>query len=242
MNEAQYILFDQYLNNELNFEEKEAFENDLKSDEAMQESLRIYKDLNGYLAHKFGNETQLNAFKANLKQAAAANANKSETKIFSIKPIYYAVAACFALIFGIMFYNNSTADPTFVDYYTQQSANFGERGDIKKDLKAAQDAFNRDDYRTAATLFESILKTDPRPEIEFFYGVSLMQIDKFYDSELVFIRLIAGNSVYKNNAIWNLALLKLKQKDYYSCKEILKTIPRDYEDYAQVAKLLSNLN
>jgi TolA-binding protein len=241
MNEESYLLFEQYLNNEMNFEEKESFENDLKSNVEMFESFEIYKDLNGYLKNKFENESNLKTFKENLNNAAGANDKKFESKIFSIKPIYYAIAACFALIFGIIFFNQNNSTPTFNDYYQQQTANFSERGDVIKILKQAQDAFNKDDYKLAASLFETILKSYPRPEIEFFYGISLMQINKFYESEKVFYKLIDGNSIFKNNAYWNLALLKLKQKDFESCKKILLQIPKDFENYNQVEKLLSNL-
>ena len=59
---------------------------------------------------------------------------------------------------------------------------------------------------------------------------------------VVFQELKSGNSIYKNKAIWNLALSKLKQKDYKSCKEILLTIPADYENYDQVQELLQELD
>ncbi|MBC7641641.1 MAG: tetratricopeptide repeat protein, partial [Flavobacterium sp.] len=189
---------------------------------------------------KFETEKQLNAYKENLKIASGTN-NKKFGKIFSLKPIYLAIAACFALVFGLMIFNNSKSDPTFTDYYQKENANFTERGDVIKILKQAQDAFNRDDYKLAASLFETILKNYPRPEIEFFYGISLMQIDKFYESELVFNKIIQGNSIYKNNAIWNLALSKLKQKDFAACKEILLKIPKEYEDYSKVQDLLAHL-
>lgn len=240
MNEEQYLLFENYLNNYLNFEDKENFENDLKSNQQLASAFEVYKNLNTHLQQKFENENQLNDFKANLESAKKLM-NKKETKIFSIKTIYYAIAACFALVFGLIIYNSNQSDPTFIDYYQKQNANFTERGDVIKTLKQAQDAFNKDDYKLAASLFETILKTYPRPEIEFFYGISLMQINKFYESEMVFDRLIKGNSVYKNNAIWNLALLKLKQKDFVACKEVLQSIPKDYEDYGKVEDLLDHL-
>ncbi len=243
MNEDRYILFDQYLNNELNLEEKTNFENQLSNDSGMAEAFEIFKDLNSHLSQKFENQENLNSFSNNIKNAATANKNQNKTKIISIKPIYYAVAACFALIFGIMIFNNSNNEPTFENYYKQENANFAERGgDIIKTLKQAQDAFNNDDYKLAASLFETILEKYPRPEIEFFYGVSLMQLDKHYQAEMVFSKLIKGNSAYKNNASWNLGLLKLKQKDFDSCKQILKTIPKDFENYDQVEKLLDSLN
>ncbi len=242
MNEDRYLLFDQYLNNELNLEEKTNFENQLVNDSEMAEAIEIYKDLNNHLSQKFENQENLNDFKNNIKNVASANKKQNKTKIISIKPIYYDVAACFALIFGLLIFNNSNNDPTFENYYKQENANFAERGgEIIKILKQAQDAFNNDDFKLAASLFETILEKYPRPEIEFFYGVSLMQLDKHYQAEMVFSKLIKGNSAYKNNASWNLALLKLKQKDLDSCKQILKTIPKDFENYNQVEKLLDSL-
>ena len=53
--------------------------------------------------------------------------------------------------------------------------------------------------------------------------------------------IIKGNSAYKNTATWYLALSKLKQEDYDSCKSILLQIPNDYEDYDQVKILLDEL-
>ena len=238
MNEEQYLLFENYLNNDLNFEDKENFENELKSNSEFAEAFEIYKDLNSHLSLKFQVENDLNAFKQNLSNASGT---LKKSKIISIKPIYYAIAACFALIFGIMVFNNSNKVPTFVDYYEQQNANFTERGDVLLILKQAQDAFNKDDYKLAASLFETILKTYPRPEIEFFYGISLMQIDKYYEAEVVFNKLIKTDDVFKNTATWNLALLKLKQKDYSACKKILQTIPKDYEDYSKVEDLIDHL-
>ena len=49
-------------------------------------------------------------------------------------------------------------------------------------------------------------------------------------------------NTFKNKAIWGLALAKLKEKDYKSCKEILLTIPADYENYDDVQRLLNDLD
>ena len=62
MNEEKYILFDKYLNNELNSEEIIEFENELTSNSEMATSFDIFKDLNGHLDNKFGNENDLNQF------------------------------------------------------------------------------------------------------------------------------------------------------------------------------------
>ncbi|MBC7640940.1 MAG: tetratricopeptide repeat protein, partial [Flavobacterium sp.] len=125
MNEEKYLVFENYLNNDLDFEEKETFENELKSNSEIASAFEIYKDLTIHLQQKFETEKQLNAYKENLKIASGTN-NKKFGKIFSLRPIYLAIAACFALVFGLMIFNNSKSDPTFTDYYQKENANFTE--------------------------------------------------------------------------------------------------------------------
>lgn len=240
MNEDRYQLFDQYLNNELSLEEKNNFEQQLITDKEIENSFEIFKELNGFMSNKFENEEQLKSFKENLKNVSSQSKLDKKQKMFSIKPIYYTVAACFALIIGLIVFNNSGV-PVYQDFRQLEQAQFIERGDVIKDLKLAQDAFNSKKYNEAVPIFEKILKIYPRPEIEYFYGISLLETDKYYESEMVFNKLIIGKSTYKTKAIWNLALLKLKQKDFISCKNILMTIPKDYEDFNQVEKLLESL-
>ena len=53
--------------------------------------------------------------------------------------------------------------------------------------------------------------------------------------------IIRLKSIYKNKAIWYLALSKLKQKDFTACKEILLTLPKSSEDYDNAQKILNKL-
>lgn len=84
-------------------------------------------------------------------------------------------------------------------------------------------------------------KNKKRPKYNF-YGVSLLEESHYIKAEAVFDELKAGTSVYKDKAVWYLALSKLKQKEYKACKEILQTISQDYEDYDDVQDLLNDLD
>mgnify|MGYP003474445742 CR=1 FL=1 len=77
-------------------------------------------------------------------------------------------------------------------------------------------------------------------EVRELFGI--LQKEAFQKAENNLAELKSGTSIYKNKATWYLALSKLKQKDYKTCKEILLTIPDDYEDYDQVQELLSELD
>jgi len=133
-------------------------------------------------------------------------------------------------------------DPAFEDYNNHENAYFTERGEANDPLKLAQDAFNAKNYKEAITNFELILKEKKSPETQLFYAISLLEDNQFQKAEIQLMDLKLGNSIFKNKAVWYLALSKLKQKDYKSSKEILRSIPTDYEDYNQVQELFDELD
>ena len=240
MNEERYILFGQYLENELSAEEKTDFEKQLTEDQEFASAFEIFKELNLHLENKFGNANELKAFKKNLKSVSKQHFKTKKPKVVAFKPWQYAIAASVAILVGLFVFQN--INPSFDDYNNPEIATFVERGDINENLKLAQDAFNAKNYKEAILHFETILKESKSPEIQYFYAVSLLENDEFQKADANLLELQSGTSVYKNKATWYLALSKLKQKEYDSCKAILQTIPDDYEDYDQVQELLNELD
>ena len=240
MNEERYILFGQYLENELSDQEKTTFEKQLSEDQELALAFEIFKDLNLHLENKFGNEQELKAFKNNLKSISKEHFKSKKSKVVAFKPWQYAIAASIAILVGLFIFQN--INPSFEDYNNPEMATFVERGDVNENLKLAQDAFNAKNYKTAIPYFEAILKVNKSPEIQYFYAVSLLEDNQFQKAETNLSELKSGTSIYKNKATWYLALSKLKQEEYKSCKEILLTIPDDFEDYDQVQELLNELD
>jgi thioredoxin-like negative regulator of GroEL len=241
MNEEHFLEFDEYLQDEMSVADKLAFEQQLKEQPDLAMAFDTYKELHIHLENKFGQANELKAFQENLKGISKEHFKKPKTKVIAFKPWYYGVAASVAVLFGLFFLNQNS-NPTFEDYNQPETAFFTERGETNDNLKLAQDAFNAKHYKTAISIFETILKTDKNAEIQYFYGVSLLEENRVADAETVFNALKSGNSIYKNKAIWSLALSKLKQKDYKSCKELLLSIPEDFEGNDQVDALLEDLD
>lgn len=240
MNEERYILFDQYLQGEMTVEEKDSFEKQLAEDPELSSEFETFKEVQLRLKNKFELEEETEAFKANLTTISDKHFNTNKPKVVVMRPWFYAAAASIIVLFGLFFfdYNN----PTFADYDNPEPASFVERGDTNATLKEAQTAFNDGKYAAAIPLFEEILKENKTPEIQYFYGVALLEESKYPKAESIFNELRSGTSAYKEKATWNLALSKLKQKKYAACKEILETISQDYENYDDVEKLLDELN
>ncbi|WP_310557389.1 tetratricopeptide repeat protein [Flavobacterium sp.] len=240
MQDELYIAFESYLNNEMSTEEKNTFETKLKNDVSFSKNFNDYKETTAFVSHKFSSDRT--AFQENLKSIATNSSieeKPKKSKVIQLKTFIYAVAAVFVLFFGLQLFLNNT--PGYEDFDQHENANFVERGDVVKSLKLAQDAFNTKNYKEAIKYFEVVIKEYPRPEVHYFYAISLLEDNQYAKSEFVLNEIIKGNSVYKNTATWYLALSKLKQKDYTSCKSILLQIPNDYEDYEQVKMLLEEL-
>ncbi len=240
MNEERYIVFENYLSNELSDEEKTNFEKQLSGDPELASAFEIFKELNQHLENKFGNEQELKAFKKNLKSISKEHFKSKKPKVVGLKPWQYAIAASVAILVGVFVFQN--INPSFEDYNNPEMATFTERGDVNESLKLAQDAFNMKNYKAAIPHFETVLKENKSPEIQYFYAVSLLEDNQFQKAETNLSELKSGTSIYKNKATWYLALSKLKLKDYDSCKAILLTIPDDFEDYDQVQELLNELD
>ena len=240
MNEERYILFDEYLQGELTIEAKNDFEKQLVEDPEFASEFETFKNIQFQLDNKFGFEQERQAFKENLSQIAEKHFD-NKPKVIGLKPWYLAVAASVAVLFGLFFFNYNQ-NPVYGDYNNPEHASFTERSTSDETLKQAEKAYNHKTYNKAIPLFETILQKNKTAEIQFFYGVSLLEESHYIKAEAIFNELKAGSSAYKEKAVWYLALSKLKQKDYEGCKKILETISEDYEGYDQVEELLHQLD
>lgn len=240
MNEERYLLFDQYLQGEMTIEERNSFEKQVSENEEFAAEFRTFKEVLAQLDNKFGYDDEREAFRENLSAISDKHFNKEKPKVVLMRPWYYAAAASVAILFGLFFFDYNQ-NPSFNDYNHPGQAHFTERSNTNESLIEAEKAFNERKFKEAIPFFEAVLKSNKTSEIQYYYGVSLLQTGQNNKAEGVFNELKSGSSVYKEKAIWNLALIKLKQKDYKGCKQILQTISQDYEDYDEVQELLDAL-
>lgn len=240
MKEEKYILFDQYLQGELSDEARLDFEKKLSQSHELSSEFETFKEVQIQLETKFDFAADRDAFTANLKVISKEHFKTDKSKVIPIKFWTYLVAASVALLFGLFLFNPS--QPVFEDYSQYEKAYLTERSEGDAYLKQAEAAFNAKDYKAAIPFFEAVLRENKTAEIQYFYGVSLLENNQIKQAEAEFNWIKSGNSIYKNKAVYALALIKLKQKNYKACKEILLTIPSDYENYDKVQELLDELD
>ena len=81
MNEELYIVFENYLTNQLSEKDKIDFENQLQNDASIREKFRIYQNWTNYLENKFDSKTI--DFKKNWKPFL--NQTSQKTKNLKLK-------------------------------------------------------------------------------------------------------------------------------------------------------------
>ncbi len=240
MNEEIYITFDRYLEDEMSSEEKVIFESQLTNDAVLNETFEAYKTTASLLKTKFSPESS--AFRKNLKEASDTYfAEKSGTKkLIFFKPWHYGIAASLLVFIGLWFFTQNS-DARYSDYNQHETAMFVERGQENDDLKNAQAFFNAKEFHKAAASF-SKLPLENNTEINYFYAITLIEIDDFSKAEMLLEPISKANSVYKYKAVWYIALSKLKQNKKEECKVLLVQIPPEAEDYAKAKELLNDLD
>ena len=243
MTDQDYILFEEYLSENLSAEAMATFENRLLNETEFNQAFLTYKELSGYLAHTFENEDKTEAFKNDLNTVSSNyfNQQKIAKKVIRFKPWQYAMAASVAIFIGLYSYNLFSV-PTYGDFVSHNTISFAIRGTQNELLSNAENAFNNKNFTAAETYFTQLIQAEPyNQEFQLYKAISAIELNKFNDSKNILTKILQGNSAYKNKASWYLALSKLKQKDYNSCAEILKTIPADADDYKKAQKLLKKL-
>ncbi|WP_322551375.1 tetratricopeptide repeat protein [Flavobacterium psychraquaticum] len=241
MQEELYIGFENYLLNEMTAEEKSVFENKLQKDDNFSEQFQIYKETTQFLELKFSKEAV--DFKQNLVKIGSNHFGKTTTRSSKVIPLqskWFAVAAMLVVFMGVWYFNQS-GNPTFSDYNDYNEAHFIERSDTNQNLVDAQTFFNAKNYKKAAQSFAKI-EDLTNPELQLYYGISLIETDDYAKASVLLTNISQGNSVYKEDAIWYLALSSLKQKDYKTCKKQLELISQDSEKYNQAQNLLKELD
>lgn len=242
MKEDIYITFEDYLSNQMSEEVKKKFEEQLALDPEMSNKLQVYVRWTEFLEGNFSKETT--DFKNNLsriaKQHSSGTINSNKSKVIPFNSKWFAIAATIVVFISIWFFTQN-GTPEYTDYNQHERAYFTERSEGDIHLKAAQEAFNNQDYENAIVNFQQVSNENFGEEAQLFYGVALIETNQFEKAEVILEPIQGGDSVYKEKAIWYLGLSKLKQKKFEECKMTLETLPKEAEDYDKAQEIIRNL-
>lgn len=252
--EIDYFEIEQYFLGELKGDTLINFEKKLQNDSDFAKEVSLYKEINNTLSSRFSNYDEENKLRNTLEDIGNTQIKNTKcfskptvakkTKVFSIMSYTkYLVAASVILFASIFWINSKKEAPSYYDYNQIAPIELTVRGDNNETLIKAQNAFNNKNFVEAEHIFRSLLAEDStKTALQLYLGICLLEQNKFELADKIFNTIIQGNSVYKNKAIWHLALSKLKQKDYKNCKKVLKTLSKDADDYQKAKDILKKIN
>jgi hypothetical protein len=241
MNEEMYLSFDRYLGHEMPADERADFELKLTSDAGLAEKFRLYQEIQQIVGPRYQREEQEIAFRKNLAAIGSEAVVEKAGRTVTMKWYVWAAAASIAVIFAFLFYT-STTTPEYSTYAHYEPLALAERGGNDAAALQAQQAFNSHRYAEAVAAIDVLLEHDGQNDaLRIYKGIALLELDRVEEANTLFTEVSHTPSVYKDKALWMLALSALKQKDYKACEGFLKQIPAASPEYKQAQDLLDKL-
>jgi Flp pilus assembly protein TadD len=227
-------------------DEREAFKAALDTDLELQQQLALYRDVDTSLQQQFTRDEQREALQSTLQQMRKEYFGAqvaAPAKVIPFKRYLSAAIAVAAVLVVALFIWNPFAANLYDKYAGTQMVAQVERGShIDTVLQNATTAFNNKEFTEAAVLLAEVVQTEPDNSFaNFYFGVALLQTDKLAQARTVFTKLFNGESAFKYEAAFYLALSYLKEDNKAATKEWLKKIPQDAPNYNKTAELLKKL-
>lgn len=233
-----------YAEGEMPAEEIQAFEQALSGDATLQEQLAFYREVHSSLQQHFHKDEQQQELEATLQQMRGEffRKGKAPAKVVAMnRYLRYAMAAAM-LVIALFIWKPWQGD-LYEQYGEIQMLNPTERGNNNDSLlQQAAIAFNQKEYTTAATYLYTVRSQQPDDSFtEFYYGVALMHSGKTAEARQVLEALYNGESVFKYEAAFQMALSYLKEENKTATREWLQKIPVDAANYGKAQELLKKL-
>ncbi len=237
---------EQYLNNEMQPQERKDFEWQLQNDEVLKNNFNLYNSINNTMKANEVSDDE-NKLAATLKQLNREYfLQGSKVTQGNFKKWLAAAAAVLILVFGTVYFlsdKSISTEKLYAAYAEHAAIKIQLRGNTADSLAGiAADKFNNKQYYEALPLLQEYLKQQPGDiQMNFSLGICYLEMNRFTGAEKIFSTIATGQTAYTETANWYLALTALKQKDISKCRSILNSIPQTSAWFAKAKTLLETL-
>ena len=249
MNEEKLLTVARYLEGDMEQEEKQGFEAKLQADIELQQILREYEDIHQTLKMQLAPDAQDQHVRQTLQQLnqqyfkTEGLPAKTEAKVFSIKPYLKWISVAAVLIIGLLVWAPWSAD-LYEQYAISRQMSVAERGIGQEEpLGQAATLFNKKDYAAARKILQRQYMENPNnPLLSYYFSITLIETGQEYEARTVLMKLSEGESAFKYDATYYVALSFLKEDKKNEAIEWLKKIPEGTANYNKAQELIARLN
>jgi len=248
MNELDTALLDNYFNGLLSVEEQQVVQARITTDSDFRNEFALRQKMEDWPQQA----AQRQAFAENITAIGADffKENASETPITS--PLTarltwqrwaLAVAASVALmIAAVLFFQQSDA-PGYRQYAQHAPLFLTERSTADDLATAAETTFNAQDYTQALVALDRLLAAQPtNTTAQLYRGICLLELGRPAEARAALEPLSTGNSAFRADAVWYIALSFLQEKNTVRCLESLRELAPGDAHYEQAQELAGKLN
>lgn len=242
MNNDSILQASNYVDGEMDLQQQKDFELQMQGDAELREYVEQYRHAAIALKNRFTPDEKLD----NLKQTLG-NQNKTyfkaEAKVVSFKTYTRWISGIAAvLILGLIVFN-PWKKSLYDEYRTAGSMSVSERGEgAQTNLEKAAAFYNKKDYTAAEKLLAKEYVANPQNSMAaYYYGITLIQDKQEAKARVILQQLYQGESAFKYDAAYYIALSYVKQNDKINTHKWLKNVPPGTSNYAKAKELEAKL-
>jgi tetratricopeptide (TPR) repeat protein len=242
MNNDSILQASNYVDGEMDLQQQKDFELQMQSNAELREYVEQYKQAATALKTHLTPDTNLDDLKHTL-----ANLNrthfKAEAKVISFKSYTRWISGMVAvLILGLIVFN-PWKKSLYDEYSTASSMSVSERGEgAQTNLEKAAAFYNKKDYAAAEKLLAKEYAANPKNSMAaYYYGITLIQDKQEAKARGILQQLYQGESAFKYDAAYYMALSYVKQGDKANARKWLKNVPPGTSNYTKAKELEGKL-
>lgn len=238
MIEDKILMTARYVEGDLDEQEFADYERRLNNDDELRTHLLDYNQIHQSLKMHLGNDAAfLHTLQTNNKQFF-----RDEHKGFKLQPVLKWATAVAAVCFIALFIWAPWNTNLYKTYSADQHMSVAERGAESNELDKAAALFNEKKFVEANLIFEKLSMANPSDAmVKYYYGLSLTAVNKLEQARKLLTIVHNGESIYKYDATFAIALSYLKNDDKNGAKKWLRKIPASANQHEKAILLLDKL-
>jgi hypothetical protein len=231
-----------YVDGEMDTQQQQDFELQMQGDAELRQYVELYRQAATALNTHLAPHANLDNLKQTLKGLNKQHF-KPEAKVVSFKAYTRWIAGVAAvLILGLIVFNPWKSS-LYDEYSINSTMSVSERGEgAQTNLKKAAAFYNKKNYSAAEKILAMEYTANPKNSMAaYYYSITLIQDKQEAKGRSILQQLYQGESVFKYDAAYYIALSYVKQKDNVNAKKWLRNVPSGTANYAKAKELEGKL-
>jgi hypothetical protein len=251
MEDDSILKASRYADGDMDPQEQQQFELQLQTNAELKEYVEQYKQASIALKNHFTPDENLVNLQQTLgglnneyfKEEATVAAIKPEAKVVSFKNYSRWIAGVAAILLIGFFLFNPWRKSLYDEYNTAITMSVAERGaGPQTNLEKAAAYYNKKDFTNAEILLAKEYAADAKSTlVAYYYAITLIQDNQEAKARTILESLYNGESAFKYDAAYYLALSYVKQKNNAEAKKWLKLVPVGTSNYNKAVELAGKL-